>query len=279
MRSLLLFILGLIATTLALLPACDDNISSTIPQTTDELKASLINKNWELRSIEKDGYGIYAPETDSTYTLRFAEDGSFIGKELCNTCGGAYKIVAPNHLQFSDYSCTEMACHGFQHTINFGGALIETPKPFYFKDDRLFITVQENDETAKRFKFAESHKMKDVIMADQKEFERADWPNSSHHMLEAEINGDSLWVKVGFSGCGPHDLNVVFYNYFMESYPVQAYAIVAHKNEACRAVFQSEETFDLSPLKEEYQQYYSDEGTIRLSILQDSTLKQLDYTF
>lgn len=118
-------------------------------------------------------------------------------------------------------------------------------------------------------------------MGDPENFTRSDWPNSHYSLLESEITGDFLWLKVFYSGCGPHDLNVVFYNYFMESIPIQAHAVITHRNELCDAVFISDEMFDLSPLKKKYQQLYGGEnGEISISIQQnDSTLKQLLYNF
>lgn len=69
-----------------------------------ELKAELIDKVWELRTVEAGGYGIYAPEEDSMYTLRFFEDGSFEGNDCCNKCGGEYRIDDDKNLVFLNIS-------------------------------------------------------------------------------------------------------------------------------------------------------------------------------
>ncbi|SMO47498.1 META domain-containing protein [Gracilimonas mengyeensis] len=280
MKIHLLFFFGLILSTLIVTTACD-SVSTTNPKTPEELKAALINKNWELRSVEENGYGVYAPESDSMYTLNFSAGGGVGGRILCNSCGGNYSISPPNRLFISGYFCTEIACQSPRHPLDFSEAVINQSNPFYFDDNRLFITVGKEGQSTREFRFAPKHATKEVIMARQEDFDRSEWPDGMYQLDEANIAGDSLYIKITYSGCGPHDLNLVFNNYFMESLPVQAYAIITHKNEACRAVFRSEETFDLTPLKKEYRKGYGNgEGTIDISIRQNGeTETKLRYEF
>lgn len=281
MKHIPVLILTIIFTGL-LFPGCELGNAGAEPdeKTAEELKAELIDKDWELRTVETGEYATFVPEEDTMYTLTFFADGTFKGKKLCNQCGGEYEIDHSKNLVFTDFSCTEIACFGYQKEIDFRNTLVERNHSFHFEDNRLFINVNGGEEEAEFFKFAESSSLKDVVLANPENFNRSDWPGSYYSLEEAEITGDSLWVKVYYSGCGPHDLNVVFYNYFLESYPVQAHAIVAHKNEDCRAAFTSGEMFDLMLLKKEYQKVYGEKGTIDISVRQqDSTLRQLRYSF
>ncbi|MEX0720478.1 MAG: META domain-containing protein [Balneolaceae bacterium] len=259
----------------------DANLDDKVP--VEEIKANLTASKWELRSVEEEGYGIFAPENDTMYTINFFDDGSLEGKDACNRCEGNYEIDSSGKLIINEMACTEMACHGFQHTISYAYSL-HGENSFSFEDEQLYITLndEENESHTFRFADAESDSPKKVIMAHLDNFIRSNWADGGYHKLEADINKDTLSVELSYSGCGIHDLNIIFYNYFMESFPVQAYAVVAHKNEACRAVFSSKERFDLTPLKKEYQRYYGDseEDVIDISIWEDGkTLYQIRYAF
>jgi len=106
----------------------------------------------------------------------------------------------------------------------------------------------------------------EIVMADPVDFVREDWPSGTYDVEKAEIEGDVLHLRVSYSGCGEHDFELVAWNYFMESHPVQAYALLAHEREACEALFERDLEFDLTPLKRAYQDSYGMSGTIILGI-------------
>lgn len=277
---ILLFFAGL------LISSCGDSLVYPYPdewndKTPEEIKEELTDKNWQLRSIQRDGYSIYAPENDSMYTIRFADDGTIGANDVCNQCGGEYEITPSKQLMLESIFCTEAACNQFPQKMPFTSVLAGKELPFYMQDNYLYVSLK-NDGESKLYVFADADEVpvKKVVMANPTNFDQANWLDGSFHHLEAEIINDTLSIDLGYSGCGPHDLNLVFYNYFMESYPVQAYAFIAHKNEGCRAVFRSQEKFDLTPLKKEYQTSYGKEGIISISIIRDGEAQEtLQYSF
>ncbi len=119
-----------------------------------------------------------------------------------------------------------------------------------------------------------------IIMADPADFDREDWPDGFYDVEEAEITGDILRLQVTYSGCREHDFDLVAWNYFMESHPVQAYALLAHDREPCDMVLSAELRFDLTPLKDEYQRQYGTSGVIDLSLRdRGETYTTLRYAF
>ncbi len=120
----------------------------------------------------------------------------------------------------------------------------------------------------------------EVIMADPTNFNRDEWPHDHFTLMNIELEADTLEVEVGYSGCGPRDFEMVFWNWFMESDPVQAYGMFSFRPEDCAAWFEDTFRFDLTPLKEKYQYYYSDSGVIDISIVdRDSTHGGVRYKF
>lgn len=259
----------------------DDGTNGQSPQ---ELRAELTQKSWELRTVNVGEHAIYIPENDSMYSLNFFQNGNVEGMDLCNECTGSYVIEVQNTitLRFPDFSCTEMACQGYQGAIDFSETLNGLSNTFHFENGRLYIDVNPENEFPERFKFEDKNaSAKEVVLADPANFERSDWPDGDYHSLEAVINRDTLSINLGYSGCAPHDLNLVFSDYFLESDQVQAYAVVAHKKEECRAAFITEENFDLTPLKEQYQEAYNEFlGNIEIIIQKgDETQQKLRYLF
>lgn len=233
-----------------------------------ELQAQLVNKTWELRTVLEDGYGIYAPELDSMYTLQFSDDGQFSGHEICNDCGGEYHINDNSNLVIEGMACAEMACSGFQESVPFTNILVDQAHSIKIQDEQLTISV-ENDSMDQTYLFSEYGSLKEVIMArpqNTSDFDFSEWPNSNHFSIEAEVSGDSIHVDVGYSGCDIHELNLVAYNYFSGTEPAQAKAFVSHTAEGCRAALGASETFSLVPLKEAYQESISSSGSIQLII-------------
>lgn len=106
----------------------------------------------------------------------------------------------------------------------------------------------------------------EIVMADPLDFDRGDWPSGTYNVEKAELEGDVLHLRVSYSGCRESEFALVAWNYFMESYPVQAYALLAHEQGDCEAFFRNDLDFDLTPLKRAYKNSYGRPGTILLSI-------------
>lgn len=84
------------------------------------------------------------------------------------------------------------------------------------------------------------------------------------------IEGDTLSASVTYGGgCRRHALQPLAETTWMESWPVQVGARIAHhaNEDPCRALVTRQLRIDLSPLKERYQETYrSEHGKIRLRL-------------
>jgi hypothetical protein len=87
---------------------------------------------------------------------------------------------------------------------------------------------------------------------------------------EAIIIGDALILQVEYGGgCGEHLFALHLSDVFRESNPVQAGALVSHNahGDMCRALVRETLTFDLTPLKQTWQQAYRrTSGSILLGV-------------
>jgi hypothetical protein len=85
-----------------------------------------------------------------------------------------------------------------------------------------------------------------------------------------QIDGDSIRVAVSFGGgCRGHAVQLISETTWMESYPVQVNARLAHNSNAdpCDALIGGSLHFDLSPLRERFRQSYnSTSGRIQLRL-------------
>lgn len=111
-----------------------------------------------------------------------------------------------------------------------------------------------------------------------------DWKMNSYNLVSVYINGDTLFTKMLFGGgCEIHEIKLVAWNYFLESYPVKAKLLISHDShgDACKALITQVNKFDLSLLKYEYQTAYSSSsGIILLDILlSNGQSRTLQYTF
>jgi hypothetical protein len=81
-----------------------------------------------------------------------------------------------------------------------------------------------------------------------------------------KLEGDTLTINVQYvGGCEEHEFELIGTNKFMESEPVQVNILLSHNanNDPCEALITEESTFNLTPLKEAWQQAYRrDSGTI-----------------
>jgi hypothetical protein len=111
------------------------------------------------------------------------------------------------------------------------------------------------------------------------EFDR--WRHDAYEFVSMAVVGDTLDVQVRFGGgCRDHDFTLLVAPLFMESYPVQMRASLAHdaKGDLCRALVGRRLSFDLSPLSVLYRQSYgAQSGIIHINV--DGWPRQVVYTF
>ena len=98
----------------------------------------------------------------------------------------------------------------------------------------------------------------------------------------ATITDDTLDISVSYSGgCKDHQFTLVASDTFLESFPVQLHAFIAHNanGDTCEAYPTENYRFDLTPIKTMYQEAYRQEaGTIILR-LKDAPDGELVYEF
>ena len=98
----------------------------------------------------------------------------------------------------------------------------------------------------------------------------------------ATITDDTLNISVSYSGgCKDHQFTLVVSNTFLESFPVQLHASIAHNanGDTCEAYPTEDYRFDLTSIKTMYQEAYRQEaGTIVLRI-KDAPDAELVYEF
>ncbi len=98
----------------------------------------------------------------------------------------------------------------------------------------------------------------------------------------ATITGDTLKVNVSYGGgCEVHQFTLVASNVFLESFPVQLRATLAHNanGDLCRAWLTEDYHFDLTPIKTLYQEAYQQEAGIIILRLKDAPDGNLVYEF
>ena len=108
-----------------------------------------------------------------------------------------------------------------------------------------------------------------IIMTDPFNFDRRDWPDGNYYVREASIVNDILKVRVELVQATENDPDLVCWNYWLESEPVQAHVLLAYEeqNGAKEVVSERELLFDLVPMKEAYQRSYRGWGAGNVIIL------------
>ena len=87
----------------------------------------------------------------------------------------------------------------------------------------------------------------------------ARWPQDAVMIESAAVLGDTLRLTERYGGgCRPHRVALLIGNAFMESYPVQVHARLAHdaSGDMCKALLTRNQDFDLTPLKRRYRASY-----------------------
>ena len=108
------------------------------------------------------------------------------------------------------------------------------------------------------------------------------WGTDAYVINAATLEADILTLNVSYSGgCETHAFTLVAEERFLESFPVQLRVSLAHNanGDTCEAWITEDHHFDLTPIKEVYQEgYRTDTGTIALR-LKDAPPSDLFYDF
>jgi hypothetical protein len=96
------------------------------------------------------------------------------------------------------------------------------------------------------------------------------WPADPITITGVAIERDSIRIAVTYGGgCREHRLGLIVSTAWMESWPVQAAALVVHdaRGDLCRAIVSDTVRADLTPLRDAYRRsYQSRSGRIALRI-------------
>jgi hypothetical protein len=108
-------------------------------------------------------------------------------------------------------------------------------------------------------------------------------PRDSLRINDVSLVGNKLVMKLSYGGgCKDHVFQLIASDEWLESYPVQTPILLSHEanDDPCEAFFTERFIFDLSPLKDRYQELYRDNSaTIRLRIMGGSEMVPLEYKF
>ena len=99
------------------------------------------------------------------------------------------------------------------------------------------------------------------------------WDSDEFVLGQAVITNDTLDVTVSYSGgCKDHIFNLVSSGMFLESDPVQMPLVLIHNanNDPCEAWITEDYSFDLTPIKELYQDAYRQSAGIINVLLKDA---------
>jgi hypothetical protein len=91
----------------------------------------------------------------------------------------------------------------------------------------------------------------------------AGWRTDAFTLIEAEIEGDTLGMQVGYGGgCRVHKFELLISGEFMESDPVQTVAVLEHDSgdDPCDAYIMTWLFADLSPLRRAWQASYQQQA-------------------
>ena len=115
-----------------------------------------------------------------------------------------------------------------------------------------------------------------------------DWPADQLLLRDFSVVGSVLSLDVEYGGgCVAHELDLVAWGGWLESFPVQVNVLLAHEDhdDACEALIRRTLQFNLIPLEEEYVASYGegDPGettlVLRLTAPDGGELRTIDYTF
>jgi hypothetical protein len=88
-----------------------------------------------------------------------------------------------------------------------------------------------------------------------------------YQLLSAELLGETLHLRVGFSGCGPdHPFTLYAGRPLTEPYPARTWLLLSHddRGELCAAYWERDLSFDLHAIELEHVRQYGAPGELRL---------------
>jgi hypothetical protein len=87
-------------------------------------------------------------------------------------------------------------------------------------------------------------------------------------IYDVNLTADIMNLDIGYSGCVGHDFELFAPSFFMESNPLQTQIGLYHKSsyDMCPVYSHATISFDLTPLREQYQDYYGEHGSVLLNI-------------
>ncbi len=108
-------------------------------------------------------------------------------------------------------------------------------------------------------------------------------PQDSVLINDMSIVGRKLVINASYGGgCKEHVFRLIASDEWLESYPVQTPILFSHdaNDDMCTAFFTELFIFNLTPLKERYQELYKEpSGTILLRIEGGSDIKGISFSF
>ena len=117
------------------------------------------------------------------------------------------------------------------------------------------------------------------IILDQTAYSNA--RQDSYNINNVTLEADILTIAVSYGGgCADHYFSLIGSTTFMESFPVQMNILLSHNanGDNCEAFFMKDLVFDLSPIKNLFQQSYSEtSGTVILNL--DGSNDSISYQF
>lgn len=115
-----------------------------------------------------------------------------------------------------------------------------------------------------------------------------DWPRDPVALRSVSLGGSTLTLEVEYAGgCREHLFDLVAWNGWLESYPVQVGVVLAHddRGDACEALVREELVFDLGPLRKAYVDAYREtSATVILRLVEPgsddpSRVRFIEYSF
>jgi len=89
-----------------------------------------------------------------------------------------------------------------------------------------------------------------------------DAPSASYRIVRAALEGDRLFVRIVYTGCGAEPADLYVSTRFAESFPVQTRGTLAVEPSDCLAEVEETHVFDLGPLRDAYAAMYGEPGKI-----------------
>jgi len=225
----------------------------------------------QTHTVENDGnHEITLPDDQSIYNLAIINSSQQyceLNRDLdltCNvdTCTAEYRPVCAKK-PLAGLTCITEPCQTDRY-LTFGNAC-----EAYVADSWLALDTECDgleDQVA--------YHQKPVYITN---FALLDLYIDPYTIIDTTLDGDSLTIKFEVSGgCGSHHFSLYASDIFLESFPVQQNNTIGYyANDACDAIIQVEETFDLLPIKEVYQRAYPEATGQQTVVLSGLT----EYTF